>query len=102
MTVDWNAMLLGLAVGLPMSALFFAGLAWTVQLALHSERPRALLLFSAAARIAVLLAGAFWVTASWQRLWPLAGYALAFFLVRLIAVLMARSTNTRAPKRQEY
>lgn len=104
MAVDWNAMLLGFAVGVPMSALFFAGLAWSVRRALDSARPRALLLLSAAMRIAVLFAGAFWVTAFWQRLWPLAGYALAFFLVRLVAVVWARSprTPTPTPDRQDY
>lgn len=101
MGVDWNALLLGFAAGVLVSTLFFAGLAWSVRRALNSTRPRSLLLLSAAGRMAMLLAGAFWVTASLQRLWPLAGYALAFFLVRLIAVVWARSPRMSIPDRQD-
>ena len=31
--MDWSAMLLGLAVGMPVSVLFFVGLAWGMRLA---------------------------------------------------------------------
>lgn len=89
--MDWSAMLLGLAVGLPVSVLFFVGLAWGMRLALRSRRPGSLLLLSAACRIAVLLGIGFWTTTASSNAWPLAGYALAFFLVRLVAIVRARS-----------
>ena len=88
--MDWSALLLGLAAGVPVSVLFFVGLAWGMRLALRSRQPGRLLLLSAACRIAVLLAIGFWITTSSPNAWPLAGYALAFFLVRLAAVFRAR------------
>lgn len=88
--VDWNAILLGFAVGVPVSTVFFVGLAWGMRQALRSTRPTRWLLFSAACRIAMLLAIGAWITASSTSPWPLAGYALAFFLIRLAAILRAR------------
>ncbi len=95
--MDWSAMLLGLAVGVPVSVLFFVGLAWGMRLALRSHRPGGLLLFSAACRIAVLLGIGFWITKASPNAWPLAGYALAFFLVRLVAVSRARRVPVATP-----
>ena len=88
--MDWSAILLGFAVGVPVSVLFFVGLAWGMRLALRSRQPSSLLLLSAACRIAVLLAIGFWIATSSPNAWPLAGYALAFFLVRLVAIFRAR------------
>lgn len=90
MVVDWKALLFGFSLGVPVGLLFFAGLAWGMRLALRSTRPGALLLLSSVCRIAVLLAGAFWMTFG-DTLWPLAGYVLAFFLARVIAVAWARA-----------
>jgi|SRR5690554_483135 len=88
MLVDWNAVLMGFFVGLPVSLLFFAGLALSVRLALRSTRPAGLLLVSALGRIGMLLAVGFWLGAA--NSWSLAGYALAFFLLRLIVIVRAR------------
>ena len=98
--MDWSAMLLGLAVGMPVSVLFFVGLAWGMRLALRSRRPGGLLLLSAACRIVLLLAIGFWITTSSSNAWPLAGYALAFFLVRLVAVSRARRVPMATPPGQ--
>jgi len=100
-TVDWQAVLLGVSVGLPFSALFFAGLAWGMRRALGSDRPGLWLMASSFCRIAVLLAVGFWVTASAGSNWAVAGYGLAFFLARLIAVLWARVSKTPATAKQE-
>lgn len=100
MVVDWQAVLLGFSFGAPVSVLFFSGLAWGMQLALRSDRPGVLLLLSSLCRVAVLLAVGFWVTASCDNAWPLAGYALAFFLVRLVAVRWARPTRVTAISEQ--
>ena len=98
--VDWSAMLLGLAVGMPVSVLFFVGLAWGMRLALRSRRPGGLLLLSAACRIAMLLGIGFWITKASPNAWPLAGYALAFFLVRLVALIRARCSPRATPPEQ--
>lgn len=100
-TVDWHAVLLGLAVGVPASALFFVGLAWGMQRALGSERPGIWLMISAFGRIAALLAVGFSVTAVAGSNWTVAGYALAFFLARLIAVLWARISRPATTAGQE-
>ena len=89
--VHWDAVLLGLSLGLTVSVLFFAGLAWGMRVALRSTRAGAVLLLSAMCRIAVLLSTGYWVAASTGNAWSLAGYAIAFFLVRLLVVLSARA-----------
>ncbi len=100
MSMDWNALLRGFFWGLPVSALFFVGLAWGMRLALRSTQPATLLLLSAACRITALLAVGYWVSgvsgasASTNSAWPLVGYALAFFLVRLLAIARARMIPT--------
>ena len=91
---DWSAVLLGLAIGVAVSSLFFAGLAWGMSRALRSRQPEALLLLSAAVRIAMLLGVGFWLASSSATAWPMAGYALAFLLVRVVAVLWARNRET--------
>ncbi len=90
MTVDWTAVLLGFFFGVPLSVLFFAGLAWGMRLALHSTRPGVWLLLSSLLRIVMLMAAGFWIATVADNAWPVAGYALAFFLVRLAAVLWAK------------
>lgn len=101
MVVDWGAMLLGFSFGVPVSVLFFAGLAWGMRVALRSTRPGTWLLLSFICRLALLLAVGFWLTASGANAWPLAGYALAFFLVRLVALLWARTARIAAITKQE-
>jgi len=96
MVVDWEAVLLGFTFGVPVSVLFFAGLAWGMRLALRSTRPWAVLLISSLCRIAMLLAVGFWVAASGDNGWTLAGYAFAFFLVRLVAVRWAQPARIPA------
>ncbi|WP_239985829.1 ATP synthase subunit I [Marinobacter salexigens] len=89
-TVDWQAVLLGFSFGLPVSALFFIGLAWGMRRALGSDRPGLWLMTSSFCRIGILLGVGFLVTAYAGSNWAIAGYALAFFLARLAAVLWAR------------
>ena len=101
MDVDWGAVLLGFSVGVPLSLLFFLGLAWGMRLALRSRQAGVLLLLSAACRIALLLAVGFWVATSGDNAWPLAGYALAFFLVRLLVVLWTNTARLPGTVEQE-
>lgn len=90
MIVDWPDLLTGFGVGLPVSIMYFAGLAVSVRLALGSSRPTALLLPSAVMRIALLLSVGWLVTGGATLVWAFAGYGLAFFLVRFLATRLAR------------
>lgn len=92
-TIDWPGAQMGFGVGVAMSALYFVGLAVTVRVALRSSRPNAMLLPSALARIALLLAVGWLVSGGATRVWAFAGYGLAFFLVRFLATMLARAPH---------
>jgi F1F0 ATPase subunit 2 len=100
MVVDWTDLLIGFALGVPVSGLFFAGLAWGMARALRSAQPEGLLLLSALLRMAMLLGAGFWLAASSATAWPVIGYALAFFTVRLVAITWARTGKPKALHRQ--
>lgn len=87
---DAMALLIGLALGLPASALYFAGLAWSLRRALQSRSPGALLLLSFLVRAALLLGLALWALRLAPPLWLLAGYLAAFVLMRQLALWRAR------------
>lgn len=88
--IDWLAVMLGLAVGIAMSAFFFIGLAVGMRRALQRENPVVVLSVSAALRIAALLAVG-WVVVGQGGPWAGLGYALAFLVVRVIATTWARA-----------
>ncbi len=85
---DSGSLILGLLAGVLTSTLFFLGLAYVMRFALKSSQPAALLFLSSAARIALLLAAGWFVAQS--GVWALLGFALAFLVVRFIAVKIAR------------
>lgn len=89
-TVDWSAIYTGFWIGVVASTLFFAGLAVSVRWVLRTGRPDLILLPSSAVRIALLLGVGWWVTGAGDDGWAFVGYVGAFFLVRLIATLVAR------------
>ena len=88
--INTSAILLGFAVGLPLSVLFFWGLNWGMRLALNSSSPGGILMLSFFVRLVVLLTVGFSLTRLTDTLWTLAGYMLAFLLVRIVAVVRAR------------
>ncbi|HZJ94449.1 MAG TPA: ATP synthase subunit I [Thiopseudomonas sp.] len=90
--VNSSAIVLGFAVGLPISALFFWGLNWAMRLALVSEHPGRLLLLSFFCRMVILLGIGFGLTALSGTLWSLAGYMLAFVVIRVVVVLRTKLT----------
>ena len=90
MTIDWHAVIIGFGAGVAVSILYFVGLALSVRLALSVPQPIVVLLPSAIARIGLLLSAGWLVTDGGTLGWAFAGYALAFFLVRFIATMMAR------------
>ena len=99
--INTTAILLGGAIGLPVSVLFFYGLNWGMRLALASSSPGGLLLLSFFVRMTLLLAVAFVLIRFTNSLWSLAGYMLAFLLVRIVAVLRAKINLTTHLAKQE-
>ena len=84
-SVDWMALLIGLASGAVMSAVFFAGLAYGMRRALKATRRVPVLILSAVLRM-VLLLGAGWVVVTMAGVWAFAGFALAFVILRFLAI----------------
>ncbi|WP_323005759.1 ATP synthase subunit I [Pseudorhodobacter sp.] len=96
LNLDWANLGFGAALGAVAAGLFFAGLAWSMRLALRAARPMPVLLISAALRIAALLAVG-WLVAG-QGVWAFLGFALAFFLIRLGAISLARLPGDQGAK----
>ena len=86
--IDWIAVALGMLAGTAAGAAYFAGLAWGMRLALRSARPAAVLVPSAALRIALLLAAGWWTALLGTE--ALVGFALAFVALRFFLVAVIR------------
>tara|TARA_R110002074_G_scaffold116492_3_gene247909 strand:- start:102 stop:386 length:285 start_codon:yes stop_codon:yes gene_type:complete len=84
--MDWTDLATGLAIGLAVCAVFFAGLALGVRIAVRSARPGMVLAISAGIRIAMVLAAA-WATAQIS-IWSMAGFGLAFLAARLVVLAL--------------
>lgn len=87
---DWTHLLIGSAVGAGISALYFAGLAYGMRIALRTMNPVRILSVSAAIRMVMLL-GAGWLVTSLGGPWAFIGYGGAFFAARFIATTFART-----------
>lgn len=98
--LDIASLLIGLAAGLPASAVFFAGLAWTVRRILHARRPAVFLLLSFLGRAGLLLGLGVWATRQGNPLWVLAGFLLAFLLVRTLLIRKVRPAESVEPSEQ--
>lgn len=92
--LDWSLFAIGLLAGSAAAVLYFAGLAWGMRLALRRARPVAVLLPSAALRIAALLAAGWWIAG--QGAFALAGFALAFVAARVVLLIALRPAEGRA------
>ena len=90
MAINASALWWGIAVGLPMSALFFWGLRWGMRLAMNSAHPGRLLMLSFFCRMVGLLAVALLLSRLSASMWALAGYMLAFLLVRIVVVVVSK------------
>ena len=86
--IDWATFAFGALAGLAAGALFFAGLAFGMRLALRRARPMSVLLPSAALRIALLLGAGWWVAGQGGA--ALAGFALAFVALRFVLLATIR------------
>ncbi len=85
---DYTLFGFGLLVGTVATALYLAGLAWGMRLALRTARPVAVLLPSAAIRIALLIGAGFWILQAGAV--ALVGFALAFLVVRFVVTSAMR------------
>ena len=86
----WMAFGLGFGTGAMFSALFLAGLALGMRLALGHRSPGAVLLASAALRIVVLLAAG-WVVVVIAGPFAGLGFGLAFLVLRGLVLARIRS-----------
>lgn len=91
--IDWIMFVLGLLGGVVAAALFFGGLALGVRLALRRARPMAVLLPSAAIRIALLLVVGWWVAGQGGA--AFAGFVIAFLVARFVLLSRMRSTTIK-------
>lgn len=92
MSFDYIALGLGFGVGLLVSALFFVGLAFGMRKALNSTAPAIWLLVSFVVRSVLLVSVALYLIKISQPLMTLTGFTLAFFIVRLMAVGIAKNS----------
>ena len=99
--INISAIVTGVAVGLPMAVLFFWGLNWGMRKALASSSPGSLLMLSFFVRMALLLGVGLMLTRLTESLWALAGYMLAFLLVRIVIVARAKITSATDAAKQE-
>lgn len=99
--IDSNAILLGFTLGVPMAVVFFWGLNFGMQLALASQNPGSLLMLSFFIRMLALLAVGFAMVKLTDTLWSLAGYMLAFLLIRVVAVIRAQLQQKAAATHTE-
>lgn len=95
--VDWTALGWGALLGAVAGAVFFAGLACGMWIALRGARPTAVLMVSAVLRVAALLMLTWWVAG--QGMPGLFGFAFGFVTVRFVILLFARipATNEARP-----
>lgn len=99
--INSSAVLFGFVVGLPMAGLFFWGLNRGMHLALASPHPGRLLMLSFFSRLIVLLGVGFALIKLSNTLWSLAGYMLAFLLVRIVTTMRAQVKQKAVIAEQE-
>ncbi len=95
--IPWRAVLTGLGLGAVVSGVFFAGLAWSLRHALRARRPALVLIASFLLRAGLLLGGGWWLMQHGHPTWSLLAYALAFFIVRAVALQRARRGSAAPP-----
>ena len=87
--MNWADVALGFTIGTLVSAIYFASLALSVRIALRGKRTCSMLLISAALRIPLLLLAAWAIVQTGAS--SALGFAIAFLIVRFLAVAIARS-----------
>lgn len=90
MGFNWMGLLVGSLAGCVFAVVFFGGLAWGMKIALRRANPAAVLLPSAALRIAAVLAGG-WAVAAWLGIAGALGFAVAFIVLRTVLLAWLRA-----------
>ncbi len=88
-SVNWSAVMLGLAIGAVMGPAYFMGLAFGMQRALRTRNPIAILTLSATVRITTLL-WVGWIVLGQGGPWAGLGFGAAVFISRFIGTTFAR------------
>ena len=95
-TNETLAMVLALAAGGIIGALFFGGLWWTVKKGVSASLPALWFSGSLLLRSAVALSGFYWVSGShWQRL---LACLLGFFIARRAVTALTQDSGTRSAR----
>ena len=91
---------LAVAAGLLLGALFFGGLWWTVRRGLSSKQPGVWFLSSMLLRMSIALAGFYFVgRGHWERLLLcLLGFVVARFIVMWLTRPRPEDSNSRTPE----
>lgn len=92
--IDWTAFAMGALAGITTGALFFAGLALGLRLAMRRARPMVILAVSSLLRISTLLTVG-WLVAKTGGTAALIGFGLAFFAARFSAIALAQPAATK-------
>lgn len=85
-SIDWEGFCIGLVSSVPVSMLYFAGLAAGIRLAPLARSPANLLLLSALCRFFLLLGVGLWIASGGNSFSHVIGYGLTFLLVRFAAL----------------
>jgi F1F0 ATPase subunit 2 len=91
----WRPIVEGFGLGVLASGVFFAGLAWGLRHALQARRPALVLIASFLLRAGLLIGAGWWLARHSQPVWSVPAFALAFFMVRAVAVRRARRGTPR-------
>ena len=93
-------LVLAVAAGLLLGALFFGGLWWTVRRGLSSKQPALWFLGSVLLRMSIALAGFYFVgRGHWERLMVcLLGFIVARFIVTWLVRPRPEDSNSRTPE----
>lgn len=93
----WRDALYAALISIPVAALFFYGLAWSIQRSLSAKNPAALLLLSFAARAAALLLFAYGLIQFYHPFSALFGFSCTFLLARFVSVALTKRGIPHAP-----
>lgn len=101
MIIDNTSLLQGFSFGALSSGLFFMGLALGIRIGLRSSRPAMVILLSSVLRISLLLLAGYWTVSIVGNVWSGIGFALAFFLIRLLVAGWTYLVSTSAKPQEE-
>lgn len=96
MNFDLSAFFIAFAMSLPVSALFFWGLALSIKQSLHSQNPALILLSSFILRAVILLGFAYGLTLFLEPFSAVLGLSSAFLIARLASTAITRRGIRRA------